>query len=514
MKNQSLAIKIAGLLLFSVLFYLFVLQILAIWSFTIDDMYISLRYAKNWADGFGLVWNIGEPPVEGYSNFSFVVLARLALSWGYDPVIVLKGAGVLGLLCTCFAVYAISRLWFSWSLAIIPCVWLLAYKGQIIWTVGGLETTVYQALIAAAVYFLYKGLGYSSYPEPKENYRLLSFLLSGFLLVLSGMTRPEAPAFMLLFVVLLFVSRPVPSERNYWTMVAYFCSIIVICFAPYFFWRVFYYGRLFPNPVYCKGLVNDTLFMLDKNYVRLIWPFALLAIPAIWHSKDKRHYFLWLPSVVYLILLMRADPIVAFENRLFLPAFVLLLPLSLQGLAILIPRYLGSMQNFNLFMYGSAFLIVIFFMPKMTLGDYHYFTKNPVAGEQLRKNVIGWLEDHALPHSRVVLADSGLIPYKTPYAFIDSYCLNNVDMTKQPAASMYQDFCEKIVDIKPEIIILTALIENGKTIYTPADACLAATLAQSLVYCLQTSFTFGNKDSFYRYEIFSKSNKSCSKMHW
>ena len=217
--------------------------------------------------------------------------------------------------------------------------------------------------------------------------------------------------------------------------------------------------------------------------------------------------------MVYLILLMRADPIVAFTNRLFLPAFVLLLPLSLQGLAILISRYFGSVQHFNVLIYGGAFLVAIFFIPMMTLSDYHHFTKNPVAGEQLRKNVIAWLKHHALPHSRVVLADSGLIPYETPYAFIDSYCLNNLDMTKQPAASMYQEFCEKVLDTKPDIIILTALIENGKTIYTPADACLATTLALSFTYCLQTSFMTGNKDSFYRYEIFSKSNKSCSKMH-
>ena len=51
------------------LIYYFILQIRAIWPFTIDDMYISLRYANHWAEGYGLVWNIGEPPVEGYSNF-------------------------------------------------------------------------------------------------------------------------------------------------------------------------------------------------------------------------------------------------------------------------------------------------------------------------------------------------------------------------------------------------------------------------------------------------------------
>src|SRR5438874_2279905 len=34
-----------------------------------DDAMISMRYAKNLAHGAGLVWNPGEAPVEGYTNF-------------------------------------------------------------------------------------------------------------------------------------------------------------------------------------------------------------------------------------------------------------------------------------------------------------------------------------------------------------------------------------------------------------------------------------------------------------
>src|SRR6185436_5794749 len=34
-----------------------------------DDAMISMRYAKNLADGFGLRWNPGAAPVEGYTNF-------------------------------------------------------------------------------------------------------------------------------------------------------------------------------------------------------------------------------------------------------------------------------------------------------------------------------------------------------------------------------------------------------------------------------------------------------------
>jgi len=33
-----------------------------------DDAMISMRYARNLAEGHGLVWNAGQAPVEGYTN--------------------------------------------------------------------------------------------------------------------------------------------------------------------------------------------------------------------------------------------------------------------------------------------------------------------------------------------------------------------------------------------------------------------------------------------------------------
>lgn len=51
-----------------------------------DDAFISLRYAKNFADGKGLVFNEGEF-VEGYTNFFWtILLIPFHLSNQIDPV--------------------------------------------------------------------------------------------------------------------------------------------------------------------------------------------------------------------------------------------------------------------------------------------------------------------------------------------------------------------------------------------------------------------------------------------
>ncbi|MGD2207611.1 MAG: hypothetical protein PVH17_12630, partial [Anaerolineae bacterium] len=49
---------------------------------TVDDAYISFRYSDNLARGHGLVWNIGQDPVEGYTNFLWVLLGASVVKLG------------------------------------------------------------------------------------------------------------------------------------------------------------------------------------------------------------------------------------------------------------------------------------------------------------------------------------------------------------------------------------------------------------------------------------------------
>lgn len=494
-------------LLFLIFCYLLILQVIAIWPFTIDDMYISLRYAKNWVAGNGLLWNVGEEPVEGYSNFSFVVLAALAIRLGLDPIIVLKAMGVVGLFLSTIALYCLSRLWFTSWFALIPSLWLLLYRGEIIWAVSGLETTVYQSLICFSLLFLLKGMGYRFYPQPRSNPRVLFFVIAGFLLALAGLTRPEAPALMLLFLGLAFYDRPQDKQTEYYKALLGGCVTCMVIFVPYFMWRWIYYGQLFPNPVYCKSFMNFFAVM-DRQYLYLALPFLILSLPVLFKGKDKRHYFFWLPSLLYLILLIDADPVAAFENRLFLPAFALLLPLAFLGVSYiwgyLFPQKDGAYQISLLI---SVVWIAFLFIPVLNLANYRHFTFNPQAGIQLREQVLTWLKHNISSNSQVVLGDSGQIPYFSSLRFIDSYCLNNKSMATRPRNKMYERLCNQVFVAKPQVLILTSLVEeNGKVIYTPADLCLHNKLKQTNVYQFRAVFKANSQPHLYRYEIYTLLN--------
>src|SRR3954469_18824636 len=76
----------------------------AFW-FVCDDAYISFRYARHLAGGHGLRFNLAEvTPVEGYSNFLWVLIAAVFEAVRIPPAIAMPllslGSGVALLLAS------------------------------------------------------------------------------------------------------------------------------------------------------------------------------------------------------------------------------------------------------------------------------------------------------------------------------------------------------------------------------------------------------------------------------
>lgn len=65
-----------------------------------DDAMVSMRYARNLAEGYGLRWNAGEPPVEGYTNFLWTLWMALVHRTGLPDrltslVVSMSGAALI-----------------------------------------------------------------------------------------------------------------------------------------------------------------------------------------------------------------------------------------------------------------------------------------------------------------------------------------------------------------------------------------------------------------------------------
>ena len=76
------------------------------WGWSIDDPWITYRYAGNWVAGEGLVFNPGDR-LECYSSFTHVVIIALLKIGGIEPDFPNR---VLGVLCHVAAVAALALL--------------------------------------------------------------------------------------------------------------------------------------------------------------------------------------------------------------------------------------------------------------------------------------------------------------------------------------------------------------------------------------------------------------------
>jgi len=179
-------------------------QMIRLSPHTTDDAYISYRYARNLAEGLGLVYNEGQR-IEGYTNFLWTVVLALVDAVGLDQNTLAKLLGGAATLGTLWLV-------FRWSETLapfrrIPCVapWLLASTGVFNgYGVFGLETLPFTFLVVAGSLQLWR--------EERDD---RPFPYSGLLFAAAGLTRPEAPLYLGIWMLFLGGPALIPAiQRN------------------------------------------------------------------------------------------------------------------------------------------------------------------------------------------------------------------------------------------------------------------------------------------------------------
>ena len=235
----------------------------AAFRFTVDDAYISFRYADNWADGNGIEYNVGER-VEGYSNFGWVALLA-GLHWlGADTEFAAKALGLASALALLVCLYHFARRRWPAGPACVA-VGILALSGPLAaWAQAGLETSLFALLVFASAASFAKGMQAGK----------LGFT-TGVLLGLAALIRVDGVlVFACLFLALAIV-RP-RSVPGVWRPVVSFAAIYV----PYFAWRWAYYGQFVPNVYYVKVTAVTSVAVGRAYLVYFLreYPFMVLAL--------------------------------------------------------------------------------------------------------------------------------------------------------------------------------------------------------------------------------------------
>ena len=230
-----------------------------------------LRYSRHLAAGHGVVWNVGEPPVDGATDFLFMVVVALlhrfglsleaaARAWASSPTPRLSSSST----------FALDAAWTS------PPRSPSCLRFSSPWARGSTTSRPlrHTALCPSRGRRLVGG--HRGGPSPEERLPPAALRLA-FASLLLGLARPEGVFLGVFFLLAVIVYRHGEGTK---ALVSRFLLVFLTLGLAYFLWRWYYFGHPLPNPFYRKGggvLHPHSLRMAWRNLWELSLPFVVAA---------------------------------------------------------------------------------------------------------------------------------------------------------------------------------------------------------------------------------------------
>jgi hypothetical protein len=260
----------------------FILFLAHAWFFRdwiIDDAGISFVYARNLAHGNGLVSQPGMAPVEGYSNFTWVLLMVPFFLLGiFDPIVIPKLISLILVLISFITVQKTLKLVskFAGLAAFFALAFLALNTSFVVWTTSGLENPLYILLISLLLWQTIQ-------LRDGGTYELKRVMLISGLSALCGLTRPDGIVYFGVFpffVCLDLLSGKYRAREAVRFLLAY-TAVFILIYGSYIAFRYFYFGDLLPNTYYAKGRSPFSLDELNGKIRDLFTSVGLTIVPAV-----------------------------------------------------------------------------------------------------------------------------------------------------------------------------------------------------------------------------------------
>jgi hypothetical protein len=215
-------------------------------TFTLaDDAMISMRYARNLAEGEGLRWNPGEAPVEGVSNFLWTLVMAVPHLLGVPERLTSLSVSALGsliLLVRIGVLWRTARVVVPGSGAAAVCAACLAGSSYAMsfWTLRGLEVGLLALLVDAAALLV---LSPGTWESARRRAALAALFTAGVL------TRTDAVVPFGAIAAWAVAAAPTGRRR---ALLLWFGCALVAPLAAHTAFRLAYYGDPLPNTYYLK----------------------------------------------------------------------------------------------------------------------------------------------------------------------------------------------------------------------------------------------------------------------
>ncbi|MBX7225383.1 MAG: hypothetical protein K1X55_05090 [Chitinophagales bacterium] len=403
------------------------INILLFFSLTIDDAFISYRYAKIFIDHGIWNWNPNHHMVEAYTTFTHTILPVIPYALGFSIPIFMKLFSLLLLVLIIRRLTGIEDNLFRTIAIFVVLVNPLFY----IHAFAGIETILFVYLIFDSSYMIL-------YRFFDKNKTIFFFFLYQLLLPL---TRPEGALFSMMNIAVLFFM--VYTGRKSMKLKHFFLWLggIAIIGIAYFAWRFQYFGKLFPNPFYFKTVIGSEQrasfdFLFNNIKPNLIYIF--IGILCFLNLKDNRKYFflLMLPTLIICIgLYIRSNLLMNYANRFefqIMIAFNLLL--------------LFHQKRRPLYLTAIFLLVFLVFSThiRSNINLISYYPRVYMAHQKIGEA----LEPYKDKGYKLMVGDAGFTPFYADWNTVDYTGLANGDL----AANFFTT--DYFIQNKPDVIIL------------------------------------------------------------
>jgi hypothetical protein len=290
-----------------------------------EDAAMLLRYSRHFSSGRGIVWNVGEPPVDGATDFLFMLLVAMLHRTGLSLESAAQGVGVAAHAATVALVYCGARRLHGASpaLALVPATWLAFGPG--LRHVTACYGTPLFALAAAVAWWAATRAAQAQPPALAGASLRLAFAS-----LLLGLARPEGVFLGAFFLCAVLFYR---SGDGALVLVSRFALVFLTLGLAYWLWRWQYFGHPLPNPFYRKGggvLHLHSLRMAWRDLFRLTSPFLAVVVAGLFMKGTRRvAAFILLPVASFLILWVLISDETNYVMRFRYP----ILPVILMGFA-------------------------------------------------------------------------------------------------------------------------------------------------------------------------------------
>lgn len=477
----------------------FVVKFLHPGSYPFEDAAMLMRYAVHIAQGNGIVWNVGAPPVDGGTDFLFMIVLAGLVKLGLSVEIAARAIGIVSHLLTVGIVYYTvvkvhkcsrwAALLSATYLAIGPALtYISAYFG-----------TPFFALFACLTWYYANRLVMPDRPR----FMPLLFALSGLIL---GLIRPEG---VILAVFMLCAIVYMQGFKSSFSVIGSFIAVFLIIGGAYFLWRWHYFGYPLPNPFYKKGgghLYLSSLIDSIKMVLHLCGPFTLAFIVGFRSRKTlKPTLFLLIPTLGFTLIWVLLSGEMNFEGRFqyaILPIVCMSWPVLTKGITqdFRLPR-LNMFNRRTMFVFaavvGISLIALASFQSSVDSQNVYYHDG--------KYDVAMMLRAYSSKHYTMATTEAGLLPLYSQWNDIDTWGLND-----QWIAHNGQITPAYLDRYKPELIMFHASFSPIVPITAPTNVepwfvnwfPMLMTLkqyAESHHYILAAAFGVSPYDTFYYY---------------